>query len=262
MRSIPALRSAHPLAALLAWLPLALLPAPAPADNDISKVNGSIRVAAGEHVGDVDTVNGTIDIEAGAAVQDISTVNGSIRVGERVTAQKIETVNGAIKLGAGAQAKSLETVNGAMRLEETARVTANVSAVNGRIQLARDSEVGGNLSTVNGRIELSAAHVAGGIKTVGGSIELDAGSRVDGGILVEKPTLSFLNIGKRTPTIVIGPNATVGGALKFERKVELYVSDSAKIGAVEGATPIKFSGERPGLFDGASRGSSDGKVEK
>jgi hypothetical protein len=37
----------------------------------------------------------------------------------------------------------------------------------------------------------------------------------------------------------------VGGTLDFDRKVSLYVSDTATIGPVHGATPVKFAGERP-----------------
>jgi hypothetical protein len=31
--------------------------------------------------------------------------------------------------------------------------------------------------------------------------------------------------------------------MRFERKVQLYVSDRATIGVVSGATPIRFSGD-------------------
>jgi hypothetical protein len=47
------------------------------------------------------------------------------------------------------------------------------------------------------------------------------------------------------PRIVIGPGAVVQGELRFEREVQLYVSDKATVGAVSGATPIKFSGDKP-----------------
>jgi hypothetical protein len=33
--------------------------------------------------------------------------------------------------------------------------------------------------------------------------------------------------------------------LRFEREVQLYVSDRATIGTVSGATPIPFSGDKP-----------------
>ena len=44
---------------------------------------------------------------------------------------------------------------------------------------------------------------------------------------------------------MIGPNAVVDGTLDFERDVDLYVSDSAKVGTIKGATANKFSGDRP-----------------
>ena len=47
------------------------------------------------------------------------------------------------------------------------------------------------------------------------------------------------------PRILIGPGSVVGGTLDFERKVSLYVSDKATIGAVRGATVEKYSGEKP-----------------
>jgi len=39
--------------------------------------------------------------------------------------------------------------------------------------------------------------------------------------------------------------SVVGGTLRFERKVNLYVSERATIGRVEGATAVRFSGDRP-----------------
>jgi len=50
---------------------------------------------------------------------------------------------------------------------------------------------------------------------------------------------------QQVPRIVIGPGATVQGDLRFERTVQLYVSDKATIGTVTGATAIAFSGDAP-----------------
>jgi hypothetical protein len=73
-----------------------------------------------------------------------------------------------------------------------------------------------------------------------------ADSRVEGGIRVEKRSGGFtLSFWKSTPRIVIGPGAVVEGALEFEREVKLYVSDTAKVGEIKGATPVRFSGEKP-----------------
>ncbi len=43
----------------------------------------------------------------------------------------------------------------------------------------------------------------------------------------------------------IWPRATVTGVLRFKRDVQLLVSESAKIGPVEGATPVMFATQQP-----------------
>lgn len=225
--------------ALLACLPLAA------GASSTSKVNGSVRVEAGQSAGDVSTVNGSVTIEEGATAQDVDTVNGSVTIERNATVQGAESVNGGISLGEGAKASSVETVNGKLRLAQRVQVSGDVSAVNGSADLAKGVDVGGSLSNVNGKMTIEGAHVARGLKTVNGDIDIGAESRIEGGILVEKPNGGW-NIGKRhVPRIVVGPGAVVEGKMRFEHEVELYVSDRAKVGAVEGATAVSFSGERP-----------------
>jgi len=173
---------------------------------------------------DYDKVNGSIQVDAGRNVGSVSTVNGSISIGDGASVAKAETVNGGITLGTRAKA-------------------ASVSTVNGRITLGREADVSGALGNVNGDIQLDGAHVAGGIRTISGSIDIGANSRVEGGILVEKSSGWSLWKGK-PPRVVIGPGAVVQGTLKFEREVELYVSDRATIGPVAGAAPIRFAGAK------------------
>jgi hypothetical protein len=73
------------------------------------------------------------------------------------------------------------------------------------------------------------------------------GSVVSGRILVEKPNGGWFNNNSnhRVPKIVIGAHSEVRGELRFEREVELFVHESARIGAVVGASPTRFSGEQP-----------------
>ena len=102
----------------------------------------------------------------------------------------------------------------------------------------------GDLETVNGGITIKQTRVQGRIETVQGDIIVGNGSVVQGGILVTKP--QGIRWGRnRTPRIVIGPNATVNGALRFEREVELFVHPSAKIGAVSGATVQRYTDSLP-----------------
>ena len=193
---------------------------------DVDKVNGSIHIENGQQAGALSTVNGGIRVDTGASAEKVSTVNGGIELGDNVTVDSVETVNGGIELGQGTH------------------VARTVEAVNGHIQLAHGADVAGKASNVNGRIELEAAHVGGGIETVSGDVEIGANSRVEGGLLVEKP--HGFSWGKsKNPRIVIGPHAVVDGTLEFRRDVDLYVSDSAKVGTITGATANKFSGDHP-----------------
>ena len=193
---------------------------------------------------DVDKVNGSIHIENGQQAGELSTDNGSIRVDSGGSAEKVSTVNGGIELGDNVAVDSVGTVNGGIELGQGARVARTIEAVNGHIQLAHGADVAGKASNVNGRIQLDAAHVGGGIETVSGDVEIGANSRVEGGLLVEKP--HGFSWGKsKNPRIVIGPHAVVDGTLEFRRDVDLYVSDTAKVGTITGATASKFTGDHP-----------------
>ena len=200
---------------------------PAGDGTETSKVMGDVTVAAGEHSGDVATVNGSIHIRENAVVATAHTVNGSISLEPRARAAELGTVNGPIRLAQGA------------------RVSGDVHTVNGDLSLADGVEVGGHLGNVNGPIRVAAAHVGAGVDTVSGGIELGPDAHVDGGIHVHKSDGLLNWNGGNAPRIVVGPGSSVGGTLNFERKVSLYVSDKATIGPVQGATPVKYSGDRP-----------------
>jgi DUF4097 and DUF4098 domain-containing protein YvlB len=195
-------------------------------DSATSKVMGSVDIAAGEHTGDV------------------ATVNGSIRIRENAVVGRAHTVNGGIALGEHASAAQLTTVNGSVSLDHSARVSGNVHTVNGKLTLENGADVTGSLENVNGLIRVGAAHVGGGIDSVTGSMELGPDARIDGGIHIEKE--SGVSLGTTAiPRIVVAAGTVVAGTLTFERPVKLYVSDKATIGSVEGATPVRFSGEPP-----------------
>jgi hypothetical protein len=195
-------------------------------ESATSRVLGSIHVAAGEHTGDV------------------RTVNGSIRIGANAVVGRAHTVNGGITVDSHATTAGLHTVNGSVHLDESARVSGDVHTVNGGLTLENGADVSGNLQNVNGHIRIAAAHVGGGIDSVNGGMDLGPNARIDGGIHIEKH--SGISIGVETvPRVVVLAGTVVGGTLTFERPVELYVSDKATIGPVQGATAVKFSGDRP-----------------
>ncbi len=208
-------------------LALALAAPAAFAAQDIDKVNGSITVDAGQEAGDLDTVNGSIRIGAGARTGDAETVNGSITVADDVQAGGLSTVNGSIKVG----------TNG--------RVSHGVETVNGGIYVDRGGVIGGGVETVNGAIGLVGTQVGGGIDTVNGDVTVGADSHVKGGLHYSKPSRQLFSTSNRNPRVVIGPNARVDGPLVFERKVTLYVHNTARVGAVTGATAVSYTGALP-----------------
>jgi hypothetical protein len=154
-------------------------------------------------------------------------------------------VNGSVELGDHVQATAADTVNGAITVGASSRVSGAVTTTNGGIHLQKGADVTGKAGTVNGGINLDAAHVGGGISTVSGDITVGASSRVEGGILVDRPGMFHFSSNSRLPHVMIGPHAVVQGTLEFRREVVLQVSDTAQIGPVKGATPVKFSGDMP-----------------
>lgn len=190
-------------------------------------------------------VNGSIHVVANQQNGDVATVNGAISIDEKATFGDADTVNGDIYLGAHAAGTSAKTVNGNITLDAGARINGEVASVNGLLTLNDGAEVTGSLGNVNGGISLTNAHAAKGIITVNGDISVLGTSKVEGGLYVKKLSSGVLQYNTTEPRIIIGPGATVLGALKFERTVKLYVSDKSTIGPVSGATPIPFSGDMP-----------------
>jgi hypothetical protein len=127
------------------------------------------------------------------------------------------------------------------------RVVGDLETVNGGIRVDFNSTVGGDIETVNGGIVVRQTDVGGRLTLVNGDITVGAKSHVHGGILIEKNR--GINVGwgskPKIPRIVIGPNAIVDGELRFERKVELFVHTTAKVGTVIGATAQPYTDTLP-----------------
>ena len=212
-------------------------------------MNKSVNIAAGEDSRGASTVNGSISVGQGETVTGaLETVNGSIRIDHDARIGDAETVNGAIRVAEKVHSKNLTTVNGSIRVGAGTTVDGSVETVNGRIDVGKGSSVASDVGNINGRIELTGSQVGGDVSTVGGDVELADGAVVRGDIIVRKP--GGWNWGKqRKPRIVIGPGSRVEGAIRLEREVELYISESAEVGGVEGVmtmdNAVRFRGKRP-----------------
>jgi len=214
-------------------------------------VNKSVKIEPGSKSSGATSVNGSISVGEDAVVTgNLKTVNGTIRVDEGATIEKASTVNGGVRVSDKVNCESLSTVNGSVKVGEGASIDGGLSAVNGRIVINSGSGVADDVSNVNGQIELTGAEVGGNIETVNGDISLKDQSVVKGNIVVEKNNGWGWGKGKkRKPRIVIGPGSRVEGKIDLEREVELFISDTAEVGSVEGVMSIddavRFSGDSP-----------------
>lgn len=208
-------------------------------------VNKNIDVPANAHWSSgTSTINGVITVGAGAVVDGgLRTINGAIHLGAGAQTGDLTIVNGGIALADGAHAGKLEGVNTAVTLGKHALIGADIAIVNGDLRSAPGARIQGSAAVVNGDLALCGTVVSGGLSFVNGTVWLADSSSVQDDITAKQPQGSSGN--NPPPVVVIGPHALVGGSIIFERPGQLYVSDSAVIHAVQGATAVKFSGNAP-----------------
>lgn len=216
-----------------------------------ASVNKSIKIEPGSDASGASSVNGSVTVGENATVRgNVKTVNGSVRVDEGATIENASTVNGGVRISDGVKSRNLSTVNGTIRVGKDVSVAGEIEAVNGKIKIGNGSTVADGVSNVNGVIEFTGAEIGGDVATVSGDILLSDQSIVRGDLIVEKPSNWGWNKGKkRRPRIVVGPGSIVEGSIRLEREVDLFISDSAEVGGVEGEMSmddaIRFSGESP-----------------
>ena len=128
---------------------------------------------------DISRVNRSISIAAGLAVGDVSTVNGGIRLSEAAIAGEVHTVSGSIELGARSRVDSAATVNGGIGIGEEVIASGAVSTVNGDIAVDAGSEI-----ERNGEILLENPRIGGDLETANGDITLLQGATVEGDIII------------------------------------------------------------------------------
>ena len=214
-----------------------------------ANVNKSVKIADGATSTGASSVNGSVTVGDNATVTgDLTTVNGSIRVGEGSSIEAATTVNGGLRISKNVKAEDLDTVNGAIKMAEGVEGSGSVSAVNGSISLKQGGSVAKSLSNVNGDITLIGSTVGDDVSTVNGDVSVMDGAVIKGDLRIEKSRGNSSRDSK-DPIITIGPGSRVEGVIDLERKVKLYISDTAEVGGVTGVMSmddaIRFSGNRP-----------------
>lgn len=194
---------------------------------------------------DYDTVNGSIKVGHNSNVGDLSTVNGSVKVASSSSIGEASTVNGSITFAKDVSAKSAETVNGSIKLGENCKISEDVETVNGSVTANSGCDIEGDFETVNGRLKAINTEIHGDVEMVNGSIYLLQGTIIHDDIVIHKSKGFFnSNSKKKKPVVVIGKDVVIKGDLEFERKVILYVHDTADVDIdVENVEATKYSGD-------------------
>lgn len=162
----------------------------------------------------------------GVSVAGAGGASNDIKIADNDTGGELVTTSGDIYIGLKSLAQSAQSDTGSITINQGANVS-------------------GKVATVSGAIQVDGAHVGGGIETARGDINIGANSQIDEGILVRALYTGVFFGTERRPRIVIGPHAQIRGTLKFKHDVDLFVSDTATIGDVDGAKVQKFSGAQP-----------------
>lgn len=203
-------------------------------------VNRDLEFAAGSRAAGAQTINGRIQVGSAAVIDgDLATVNGRIEVAADASVHDLRTVNGSIRVGAGVKGRNLSGVNARLELGERVELSGSATTVNGSIVSEGSTVIQGEVATVNGDILLRGTRVGRGVSNHLGDVRLLDGTLVEGDLLLEAPDLTG---SVRTSLVVIGVGAQVRGVVRAERPIELHVHPTAKLGVVQGATPIPFQG--------------------
>jgi hypothetical protein len=182
---------------------------------------------------DISRINRSIFIAAGLTVGDVSTVNGGIRLSAAAIAGEVHIVNGSIELGARARVDSAETVNGDIGIGEEVIVNGAVSTVNGNIAVNAGSEIERNIETINGEILLENSRIGGDLETANGDVTLLQGATVEGDIIIDdqRGWWNKLFSGNSRPLkLVIDEKSSVKGRIHLYREVELHIDPAAEVG--------------------------------
>jgi cytoskeletal protein CcmA (bactofilin family) len=212
-------------------------------------INKGISIEDGATSGGQSSVNGSITVGSKATVTgELETVNGAIRVDDDATVEELQTVNGSIRVGSNVHTGDISGVNGSIRLGSNVVVEGEISVVNGRISTETGTRISRDVNNVNGEFQISGSIIGGSLTTVNGDVWLMDRSELQGDLVVEMPS-GWNSQGQRDPSIIIGAGSTVKGEIRLERKVKLYIHDTATVAGVSGemtlADAVRFSGDRP-----------------
>ena len=196
--------------------------APEPVERDL----GSDHFVAGGTVsidksvaGDLVAAGGNVDVSA-AVGGDAVVAGGNVRLGAAIK-QDVYAAGGRI------------SVNGP--------VQRNVRVVGGTVEIGPEAKIGGNVTIGGGEVRVTGA--------------IDGYLQVGGGrVLIDGPVGGNVEVG--SGDIELGPNARIGGKLRYASRDELKLDTAALVrGGIERFSPPDDWLARSGVHERGGRGA-------
>jgi hypothetical protein len=185
---------------------------------------GSVRVDK-PVAGDLIAAGGNVDVEA-AVDGDVVMAGGNLRVSAAV-------------------GQSLHAVGGRLLLEGA--VGRNLRVAAGQVDVSAKASVGRNLTVGGGQVSVRGP-VKGSVMVGGGSVTID--SVVDG------------DVSSTAGRLTLGPNARIGGALRYRSKEDLTRDPAAQVAGVVERLPVPGRSESGRSASGPRSGWDDNHHER
>ncbi len=187
---------------------------------------GQDRFASGDSVSVSSPVGG-----------DLIAAGGSIRVEAAVEGDAV-VAGGNVRLGA-AVGQGAYVAGG--RVLVAGAVARNARLAGGTVEIGREAKIGGNVSIGAGEVRVVGA-IAGYLQAGGGSVYIDG------------PVGGNVEVG--SGSIELGPNARIGGRLRYASREELRRDPAARVdGGIERIGPLTDWSLPADVHEGIGRGA-------
>ena len=245
--------------------------------NDLTAFNGTITLQDSARANDIFGAKHSVILSPRAMANDISTLGGDIRLANHVQAGDVSSISGNISTAENVTVDEVSSINGNIRIGTGNRIKGDINNATGQTYIDRRTQIQGNLGTAIGAVGIVDSTIHGNITAYDSDLTVDANSRVQGNIFycasnpkgfisslfnrlstndkqqrtesAQKAVCAHSTINRKhdafLPTVIIGKQAIVDGDLTFQRRVRLYVHETAKIGKVNGAEVIRFNSDKP-----------------
>ena len=178
------------------------------------------------------------------------------------TAQSVQGASGTVVVDEGETVDGIEGVAGTIVVRGT--VDGDLSGAAGSIRIAETGRVAGDVRAAGGTVVVDGA-VGGSVEAGAGSFELTETGRIDGALDVGAGSITVDgavggDVRAAADSVVLGPNADVGGEFRYDAETFTESPDAAVAGGVVaddslgGDTGVAFGADLAPSWAGSAYG--------